>query len=137
MNEEIRLLIFSENDTKREELVQMLDSKAGIVVVGKANSGKEIIAQAEKRFFNMLIISADNQVSSARAIEITRELNQAGLPVQVIIITKNIFRDLVPAVKAGATGLLVSGTSGDELLSAIRRISQWSSGSLNFDKNLV
>lgn len=132
MNEEIRLLIFSENDTKKEELVQVLDGKAGIVVVGKANSGKEIIAKAEKRSFDMLIISVDNQVSGTRAIEITRELNQAGLPVQVIIITDNIFRDLAPAVNAGAIGLLASGTSGDELLSAIRRIGQWSSSSVSF-----
>lgn len=134
MNEEIHLLIFSENDTKREELVQMLDSKAGIVVVGKANSGKEIIAKAENQFFGILIISVDNQASSTRAIEITRELNQAGLPVQVIIISEYIFRDLAPAVKAGAVGLLASGISGDELLSAIRRIDRWSSGSVKFWK---
>ncbi len=135
MNKEIRLLIFSENDTKREELIQMLDSKAGILVVGKANSGKEIIAKAEKRSFDILIISVDNQVSSTGAIEITRELNQAGMPVQVIIITENIFRDLAPAVKAGAAGLLASDISGDELLSAIRRIDQWSSGSVKFWQN--
>lgn len=137
MNEEIHLLIFSENDTKREELVQALDGKTGIVVVGKANSGKEIITKAEKRSFGMLIISVDNQASSARAIEITQELNQAGLLIQVIIITENIFRDLVPAVKAGAAGLLAHGMSDDELLSAIRKLDRWSSGSLNFDKNLV
>ncbi len=130
MNEEIRVLIFSENDTKREELIQTLDSEAGIIVGGKANSDKEIITKAEKRSFDILIISVDNQVSSTRAIEIIRELKQAGLPVQVIIITDNIFRDLAPAVKAGAAGLLATGSSGDELLSAVRGISQWSSGSV-------
>ncbi len=112
----------------------MLDGKAGIVVGGKANSDTEIIAKAEKRSFDMLIISADNQVSNTRAIEITRELNQAGLPVQVIIISENIFRDLAPAVKAGAVGLLASGISSDELLSAIRRVDRWSSGSVKFWK---
>lgn len=125
MNEEVRVLLFCGNEAGREELVRMLSNREGIVVIGTAQSGEEVLTEAEKLSPGVVLMVADSRTMGMKAMETTCAINKARLPAKVIIITENISRDLAPAVKAGAAGLLSRNISRDELLSAISKIHLW------------
>ena len=131
MKEAIRVLLVGDNEVAREELNQMLDSEEGITVVGTVGSGEEALAAAKKLSPGVVLMLTDIRIPGMNIIDTARAITEAQLPAKVIIITEDFPRYLVPAVKAGAAGLLARDTSFNELELAIRKIHLCSPGSFS------
>jgi len=105
-NDIIRILVVSggNDDSMMEGLYHTVDNAKDIIIVGEVSSGEE-------------------------ALEAARHLSPDVIV--MLIITKNIARNLAPAVKARAAGLFSPVAGAEELLSTIYRIHQWSPYSLS------
>lgn len=112
-------------------LRQTLGSGAGIMVAGEVGSGEEALAAARHQVPDVIVMLADSDMPGMDSIDTTRAITAERLPARVIIVTEDVLSNLAPAVKAGAAGLLAADAGGEELLSAIRSIHQWSPYSLS------
>ena len=123
------MLLVGDSEAMREELSQMLGSEDGVMVVGEVGSGEEALVEARKLSPEVVIMVTDSSMPDMDVIGATRSITGAQLPAGVIIVTDNLTRYLVLAIKAGAAGLVSRNISRDELSSAIRRIHLWCLGS--------
>lgn len=126
MNEAVRVLLVGANEAMRDKLSQMLDNEEGITVVGTAGIGEEALAAAKKLSPGVILMLTDVRMPGTDVIDTTRAITEAQLPTRVFIITENLTQYLVPAIKAGAAGLLTRNISLNDLVSAIRKIDLWS-----------
>ena len=135
MNGIIRVLLVGGNEVMREELSRILGSEEEIIVVGEARGGEETLAEARKLSPDVVIALTDDRMLGANISDTARAITEAQLPFKVIIIAENPVRYLVPTIKAGVAGLLPRNISRDDLVSAIRKIHLWHSGSFSPGNN--
>ena len=123
-NDIIRVLVVSgcNDGSTMEGLYQTVDNVKDIVIVGEVNSGKEALEAARYLAPDVIVMLADSDISGMDSIETTREITGEGLSSGVVIITRNIVRNLAPAVKARAAGLCSPVAGAEELLETIYRI---------------
>ena len=114
----------------------MLDNEEGITVVSTAGSGKEALAAAKKLSLAWFFMLTDIRIPGMNVVDTTYAITEAQLPTKVIIITEDFPRYLVPAIKAGAAGLLARDISPNELVTAIQKIHLWSPGLSSSDDSL-
>ena len=124
MEKLIRLLLVSDDEDERKK-IRLLTSGEATMVIGEARSGEEALAQAKKLSPDVVILPMHKGMPDRKVIDTTRAITEAQLPTKVIIITDNLTRNLAPAIKAGAAGILFEGISRDKLLSAIHKIHLW------------
>jgi DNA-binding NarL/FixJ family response regulator len=94
---------------------------AGLTVVATAATGDEAIARAAAARPEVVVL--DLQIPPPNGVEVTAALVQHDPTVRVLILSASgEHRDVLDAVKAGATGYLVKSASSAELLSAVRRV---------------
>jgi len=132
-NDIIRILVVSggNDDSMMEGLYHTVDNAKDIIIVGEVSSGEEALEAARHLSPDVIVMLADSDISGMDSIRTTREITGEGLSAGVVIITKNIARNLAPAVKARAAGLFSPVAGAEELLSTIYRIHQWSPYSLS------
>ena len=129
----IRVLVVNAggDDATMGKLRRTLSGDTGIRVAGEVSSGEEALAAARHLSPDVIVILADGDMADTDSIGATRAITEERLPARVVLVTENITKNLVPAVKAGAAGLCSPSADGEELLSTIHRIHQWSSYSLS------
>ncbi len=128
MNGPIRVLLACGNEAIIERINQMLSSEEEIVVVGKMRGDEQVLAETRRLSPDVVILLTDDTMSGVNVIDTARAITEAQLPARLIIMTENLTRDLVPAIRAGAASILARIVSRDELLSAIHKIHLWSPG---------
>ena len=120
---DIRVLVADDNDLVREVIVKMLRSEPGIDVIGEARDGEEAVRQAHALHPDVVIM--DLSMPKMNGIEATRKL-RAELPELKVIGLSAYDRadDRTSAIRAvGAVDCVVKGSSGQELIAAIRAAS--------------
>ncbi|WP_109510012.1 response regulator [Nocardioides speluncae] len=96
---------------------------AGLEVVGVAANGQEALARFPAARPNVVVL--DLQIPAPNGVEVTAEIVRQDPSVRVLILSASGEQsDVLDAVKAGATGYLVKSASREELLTAVRRVSQ-------------
>ncbi|MEE8352919.1 MAG: hypothetical protein V3S10_00550 [Dehalococcoidales bacterium] len=113
------ILAVGENRSLAGKLCQELDGRDGIVLAGELAGGEEMPAVAAASA-DVLVVAGEAGADTAR------RLAEAVPGVPVVLITDNVIRDLVPAVKAGVAGLLPADVAGSDLIETIRRVHLWS-----------
>ena len=108
------------------KLRRTLNAGTGIRVAGEVGSGEEALAAARLLSPDVIVILADSEMPGMGSLGATRAITAERLPARVVLITENVAKNLVPAVKAGVAGLCSPSAVGQELLSTIHRIHQWS-----------
>jgi DNA-binding NarL/FixJ family response regulator len=122
MEERIRVLIADDHPLFRKGLRGLLESVAGIEVVGEANEGEEAIALAER--LQPEVILMDINMPGVNGIEATRRILHANPAVGVLVLTMYEDDDSVfAAMRAGARGYLLKGVDQAEVLRAINAVS--------------
>ncbi len=128
----IRVIIADDHPMVREGLASMLTAK-GIEVVGEASTGREAIdlVQAVKP----TVVLMDVRMPDLDGLEACRLLHrdQPDLPV-IIVTTYENPAYMAKAVSAGAAGYILKGTTRDELLQAVRAVSE---GGMLWDRGLM
>ncbi len=120
MDGTMRVILACGNEGVHKRVKQMLSGEAEIEVVSRVTSYQEVLPETRRLLPDAVILLTDDRKSSGAAIKTVRAITEARLPTRAIIMTENVARDLVPAIKAGAAGLLSRSIDRSELLSALK-----------------
>lgn len=118
----IRILIADDHQLIRDGLRGLLDAVPDTDVVGQAASGDEAVALAAT--LDPDVILMDIKMPGMNGIAATREILAANPRVGILILT--MFEDddsVFAAMRAGARGYLLKAANHEELLRAIRGVS--------------
>jgi DNA-binding NarL/FixJ family response regulator len=95
-------------------------TEAGFAVVATAGDGDEAVRRA--RATRPRVVVTDLQMPGTDGVTATREIVATVPGVRVLVLSASgEQRDVLEAVKAGATGYLVKSASREELVDAVRR----------------
>lgn len=118
---EIRVLIADDHEMVRRGLRTFLDLHEDLNVVGEAASGEQCVELA--RTVRPDVILLDLKMPGDDGVTTLRNLKAEGNPARVLVVTS--FTDLtqlVPAVRAGAAGVVYKNVDPAALANAIRTI---------------
>jgi DNA-binding NarL/FixJ family response regulator len=115
----IRLLIVDDHPIMRDGLRGVFTDDPDFEVVGEAGDGAEAIRVARRVSADVILM--DLRMPVMGGVEAITKLRELGYPARVLILTTyDTDRDVVPAIKAGATGYLLKDAPRDDLLRAVR-----------------
>ena len=115
----IRLLIVDDHPIMRDGLRGVFSDDPGFEVVGEAGDGAEAVRLAQRVEADVILM--DLRMPAMGGVEAITRLRELGHPARVLILTTyDTDRDVLPAIKAGATGYLLKDAPRDELIRAVR-----------------
>jgi two-component system, NarL family, invasion response regulator UvrY len=119
----LKILIADDHAIVREGLKQILAETADMVVAGEASNGQEVLELVRKADFDLVLL--DLAMPEKDGLDALKELKQEKphLPVLVLSIYPEE-QYAVRVLKAGASGYLTKESAPDELIAAIRKVSQ-------------
>jgi DNA-binding NarL/FixJ family response regulator len=114
----IRILIVDDHPVVRDGLSGMFAGDQRFEVVGEAADGGEAVAMAEALAPDVVLMDLRMpRVDGATAIA---RMAERGVPAKVLVLTTyETDRDVLPAIKAGATGYLLKDATQEELFRAV------------------
>jgi NarL family two-component system response regulator LiaR len=123
MSDPIRVLIADDHAVVREGLRALIGYEPGIDVVAEAEDG--IVAMFKAREHQPDVVLLDLVMPRQDGLETIRQL-QAELPACRILVLTSFAEDdkVFAAIKTGALGYLLKDAAPEELLKAIREVSQ-------------
>ena len=114
----IRVIVCDDHALFRRGLVMVLESEAGIEVVGEAEDGEEAIRKAEELTPDVVLM--DVRMPRVNGVEATRAIVEVLPSTRVLMLTvSEEEEDLYAAIKAGAAGYLLKEISIEEIAGAI------------------
>jgi DNA-binding NarL/FixJ family response regulator len=117
--EPIRVVVVDDHQIVRDGLVALLGALDGVDVVGTAANGKEALHVATEQAPDVVIM--DIQMPELDGIEATRFITGRQPAPRVVMLTMNEDDDTVlSAIRAGASGYLLKGSSAAEVQNAVR-----------------
>lgn len=122
-DEEVALFLVDDHQIVLDGLQALLSQVPGIVVVGEANSGEELLRSLE--FLTVDLVILDVHMPAMDGVEVCRLIRERYPDIQVLALT--MYDDLgvlQSMMRAGATGYVLKNTSRQELLEAIRVVTQ-------------
>jgi DNA-binding NarL/FixJ family response regulator len=115
----IRLLIADDHPVVRDGLRGMFAGDPGFEVVAEAGDGAEAVTLAERLSPDVVLM--DLRMPRLDGVAAIRAMAERGLAARVLVLTTyDTDSDVLPAVKAGATGYLLKDTAREELVRAVR-----------------
>jgi DNA-binding NarL/FixJ family response regulator len=118
----VRVLIVDDFALVREGLRMALEFEDDLEIVGEAGDGAEAVAEAERLHPDVVLM--DVRMPQLDGIEATRRIVALdGPPIRVLLLsTFDLEEYLVPAVRAGVSGVTLKDTPADELAVGIRAL---------------
>lgn len=119
----IRLLIVDDHPIMRDGLRGVFGGDDDFEVVGEAGDGAEAIQKAQALHPDVILM--DLRMPGVGGVEAITRLRDQENPARILILTTyDTDRDVLPAIKAGATGYLLKDAPRDELIRAVRAAHQ-------------
>lgn len=121
MSDKIRLLIVDDLLETRESIRKLLQFEPDIEVIAQAGTGEQAITVTRQQQPDVVLM--DINMPGVDGISASRSITQASPVTQVVIMSVQSESDyLRRAMLAGARDFLIKPFSGDELVTAIRRV---------------
>jgi DNA-binding NarL/FixJ family response regulator len=115
----IRLVIVDDHPVVRDGLRGMFSGDGDFDVVGEAADGAEAITVVEALRPDVVLM--DLRMPRTDGVTAITELRSRGNKAHVLVLTTyDTESDVLPAIKAGATGYLLKDTPRDDLFRAVR-----------------
>ncbi|MEU4821439.1 response regulator [Actinomadura citrea] len=115
----IRLLIVDDHPIMRDGLRAVFTGDADVEVVGEAGDGAEAVRLAGRVGADVILM--DLRMPVMGGVEAITRLRELGNPARVLVLTTyDTDRDVLPAIRAGATGYLLKDAPREELVRAVR-----------------
>lgn len=129
----IRIVLADDHTVLRQALARVLNAGPDMEVVGEAATGQEAVAMAQELVPDVVLM--DITMPDMDGITATSRIRDMGLPVKVLILTVHD-RDeyLFRALRVGAHGYVLKETDMEELLTAVRTVSE---GQVYIQPNMV
>ena len=119
----IRVLIVDDHAIVREGLRAIMESRPDIEVVGEAADGEAALAKVTE--FRPDVVLMDITMPRMNGLEATRRIKQTDPNTKILVLTMHEEDDyFFKILEAGASGYFVKGGSSQELLTAVRSVSQ-------------
>lgn len=121
--ENTRILVADDHALFLEGLRALFSATPGIVIVGEATTGEEVITLAEKTIPDVILM--DINMPDINGIEATRRILQANATIGIVMVT--MLEDdasLFSAMRAGARGYVLKGANHHELLETVRAVAR-------------
>jgi DNA-binding NarL/FixJ family response regulator len=119
--DQLRILLADDHPLFRDGLRALLVSAAEAEVVGEAATGEEAVASALELQPDVVVM--DLHMPEVSGVEATRRIVQTSPHIGVLVLTMIEDDDAVfAAMRAGARGYLLKGSSQAEILSAIQAV---------------
>jgi two-component system NarL family response regulator len=119
----IRVLVVDDHPVVRRGLHSMLDGESGISIVGLASSGKEGLQLAVK--LNPDVVLMDLRMPDMGGAAVISALRASRTDSKILVLTNyQLDEDIFNALDAGALGYLLKSSSQEDVVSAIRTVSQ-------------
>lgn len=119
----IKILIADDHPIVREGYKKILSDTPDMIVADEAENGQEVLNCIRKKNFDLILL--DISMPGRSGLEILKELKSERPRLPVLILS--IYPEeqyAVRAFRAGASGYLTKASAPNELISAIRKISQ-------------
>lgn len=117
----IRVLLADDHDLFRSGVRRLLESAAGLEVVGEARTGQDAVRLVEELAPDIVLL--DISMPGASGIDAARLIKTTSPRTGVIMLTVHADEEfLFEAIKAGAMGYLLKDASAEELVRAIHVI---------------
>lgn len=119
----IRILIADDHTIVREGLKQILAETTDMVVADEASNGQEVVAKIEKNEYDVVLL--DISMPGRSGIEVLKQIKTEQPRISVLILSMYSEEQYaLRALKAGASGYMTKESAPDELIEAIRKVSQ-------------
>ena len=121
MTEPIRIIVADDHPIVRAGIVGLLETAAGIEVVGEAADGAEAVALAEAERPDLVLM--DLRMPGVDGAGATAQIVAAGTGTRVLVLTTYETDDhILGAIEAGASGYLLKAAPQAEILAGIRAV---------------
>jgi two-component system NarL family response regulator len=113
-----RVLVVDDKELFRQGLVNLLESRSEVQVVGQAANGLEALEQARRLVPEVILMDIDMPVCDGirATVLIKKELPRINI---IVLTLSEDDKNLYTAIKAGATGYLLKDVTLDELIKGI------------------
>lgn len=119
----IKILIADDHAVVRAGIKQILTGQEDIVVEDEAGSGQEVINYLTKRHYDLILL--DISMPGRSGLEILEDIKSLQPRLPVLILSMHPEEQYaVRTLRAGAAGYLTKASAPQELIKAIRKVSQ-------------
>ena len=119
----IKVILADDHQVLRESLAAVLEKDPGLTVIGQSRNGREVINLCKRIKPDVVVM--DIHMPEVNGVEATRQIliDQPGI--KVIILSMYASKEhIYQAFQAGARGYLLKETSVEELIDAIKAVSE-------------
>jgi len=119
----IKILIADDHAIFREGVKHILAEYPDLVVADEANNGQEVLDKIWKNNYDMVLL--DITMPGMTGLEVLKQLKNDNPKLPVLILSMHPEEQYaIRVLRAGASGYLTKESAPDELITAIRKISQ-------------
>lgn len=119
----IKILIADDHAVVREGLKQIISETPDMLVVDEASNGQEVLDKVSEQQYNVVLL--DITLPGKSGLDILKQLKSGNPKLPVLMLSVHPEEQYaVRTLRAGAAGYLTKGSAPDELIAAIRKISQ-------------
>lgn len=119
----IRILIADDHAVVRQGLKQIIGETSDMAVADEATNGQEVLKKAWENDYDVILL--DIAMPGRSGVDILKQLKAKTPKVPVLMLS--IYAEehfAIRALKLGASGYLTKESASDELIGAIRKVSQ-------------
>jgi len=121
VSQQVRVLLVDDDALVRAALSMMLDGVDGIVVVGEASDGDEVLAAVDRTGPDVVLM--DLRMLRMSGITATQRLRARPVAPEVIVLTTfDTDENVLRALRAGASGFLLKDSPPVRISDAIRSV---------------
>lgn len=118
----IRIVIADDHRLVRQSIITLLEGAEDVEVVGEAANGHDTLKLVQQKRPDVVLM--DIAMPLLTGIETTRRIQTLSVDTRVIILSMHSDEDMVRRIlKCGASGYLLKSSDAEELLIAIRSVS--------------
>ena len=119
----IKVLVADDHAVVRKGIRQIVAETNDIIVAGETDDGRSTLHEVAKRAYDMVLL--DISLPDMSGLEVLKQLTHQKPQLRVLILSMYPEEQYaIRALKAGAWGYVTKQSAPDELISAIRNVSQ-------------